>query len=444
MKLLLPILISMVCFAAKSQTTVLKFSFIDAKDLEPIVSTQLILADSGKFTNYFSNLEGFCYVQVPTSKSVAFTIEHSSYEALKSFPSKKYSGKVDDTLLISVKMNFIRVNEILDVIIRPEGFPDTVYSSKRLSVNDFEFFPNGDLLLLTYPKNVRKSTELIIFDGSQEKSKIPLLEKGKELIRDYKNAPCVVTDKNVYGIHALNGQIQIEKIDKEYFDYYIKPIVDTNTKNYFFSNYRDDIPAFDYFSFHFNDSAYKKIAKVQDDFMMELYRSEYKYVDVRTKLWAKEKQNETGIDKEIWVGMTAFVNSPYYKSLYAPLIEVRDTLCLFDHYRNLLFHYDSLGNKLDSIAIFHHLQAKITGYKKQIIKDPITEKLYVVYEKNGKTGLREVSIKTGELGAYIDLTYKYVEKVAVYGNFVYYIYRPFESLQKKYLYKEKLPSINKS
>lgn len=36
--------------------------------------------------------------------------------------------------------------------------------------------------------------------------------------------------------------------------------------------------------------------------MMELYRSEFKYVDVRTKLWAMDKEHETGIDKEIWVG----------------------------------------------------------------------------------------------------------------------------------------------
>ena len=40
--------------------------------------------------------------------------------------------------------------------------------------------------------------------------------------------------------------------------------------------------------------------------MMEFYRAEYKYVDVRTKLWAHQKQIETGIDKENGDGATVF------------------------------------------------------------------------------------------------------------------------------------------
>ena len=39
----------------------------------------------------------------------------------------------------------------------------------------------------------------------------------------------------------------------------------------------------------------------------------------------------------------------------------------------------------------------------------------------------------------LDLNLRYIDKIAIQDNFVYYIYRPFESTQKKFLYKERLP-----
>jgi hypothetical protein len=50
-----------------------------------------------------------------------------------------------------------------------------------------------------------------------------------------------------------------------------------------------------------------------------------------------------------------------------------------------------------------------------------------------------VDVKTGEISEKVKLHYKYVEKIRVHNNKVFYIYRPFESIQKRFLYKEKLP-----
>ena len=36
------------------------------------------------------------------------------------------------------------------------------------------------------------------------------------------------------------------------------------------------------------------------------------------------------------------------------------------------------------------------------------------------------------------ITYEYPEKLQVYGGYAYYIYRPFESLQKKSIYRERV------
>ena len=60
--------------------------------------------------------------------------------------------------------------------------------------------------------------------------------------------------------------------------------------------------------------------------MMELYTSEYKWMDVRTKLWAKNKEIETGIAAEVWVGANYFTQSLYYEEAYAPMFHRNDSI----------------------------------------------------------------------------------------------------------------------
>jgi hypothetical protein len=173
--------------------------------------------------------------------------------------------------------------------------------------------------------------------------------------------------------------------------------------------------------------------------MMELYRSEYKWVDVRTKLWAKEQEMKTGIDKEIWVGANYFTQSIYYKELYAPMFKKNDSIFVFDYYKDKLFTFNLKGEKVDSVAIFHHYEPKKTGWRRNLIQDKETGKIYAFFEKDGFCSLRLINTKTGLYDSNIVFEHKYIDKIAVSDGMAYYIYRPFESAQKKFLYETKLP-----
>ena len=173
--------------------------------------------------------------------------------------------------------------------------------------------------------------------------------------------------------------------------------------------------------------------------MMELYRSEYKWMDVRTKLWAKNKELETGIDAEIYIGANYFTQSIYYQEVYAPMFHRNDSILIFNYPKDVLLVYSIDGNLMDSIPLYHHYQAKETGWKRNLIQDRMTGSIYTTYEKDGYCYLGLVNIKTGEISEKVKLTFRYVDKIRVHNNYVYYVYRPFESIQKKFLYKEKLP-----
>jgi hypothetical protein len=437
MKSFLFFLLLLVVSSAHSQT-VLKIIAIDKMTHDAVQHARVSVSSGATALPFaYSGKSGFAYVAVPGNDSVHIVCEHTAYGTEEVFFAPRELNR--DTLSVKVYMRF--ATQLESVVVRPAGVPATVYQSDRVSVDDFEFLPDGRLLLLTYAKNKQRGTELYLYDGFEVQSKIELEnnDEGLELIKDYRGNPHVVTEKNVYGVTAEGKNVYVGALEKEYYMTYIAPIVDTTVNKYFFSNFNPLYPAFDYFTFDLIDSTYKKIAKVEDELMMELYRSEYKWVDVRTKLWAKDMENQTGIDAEIWVGATYFTQSIYYKELYAPLFERNDTAFLFDHYKNLLFRYNAQGDLLDSIPIFYHLQPKRTGWQKQLLQDQTTGEVYIVYEKAGLYSIQRFDLSKGEAKEMIPLHYKYPEHILVRGNSVYYTYRPFESAQKKYLYQENLP-----
>jgi hypothetical protein len=345
-----------------------------------------------------------------------------------------------DTVKIEIFLTPSGIQTIKEVIIKAPGIPDTVYGSDRLSVADFEIQKNGEIILLTYPKQLKKGGEIVLFDGGKELTNFPVLEDVPEkLLKDFRGNTHVVCENGIYTLIVKYNELNISTIDKEYFLKYIAPIVDTNRTKLFLNNFNPIYPAFDYFTFDKIDSTYRKLMHIEDDLMMELYKSEYKWMDVRTKLWAKNKEIETGIEAEVWVGANYFTQSIYYEEAYAPLFHRNDSLFVFDYSKDRIMIFSVLGNLIDTVPIYHHYNPRKIGWKKILIQDKVTGAIYALFELNGISYLGMIDVKTGNIGNKVRLNFKYVDKIRVHNNFVYYIYRPFESVQKKYLYREQLP-----
>lgn len=379
--------------------------------------------------SYFSTING----QLFSFKATHYKFNEIS--AKRKVPSKNSL----DTITYQFEMEFIRVQNQEEMIVAAPGVPTVYFKSNQLSVADFEVLSSGEMLLLTYPKRLNKGNELLVYDGRNIKRRFSVPDVAQELVLDYRRNPHVVCEKNVYGVLLNNNDITLSTIDKSYFMKYLAPILDTNKTKLYFSNFNKDYPAFDYFAYDQIDSSYTKILEIKDDLMMELYRSEYKWVDVRTKLWAKNLELQTGIDAEIYVGANYFTQSPYYKELYAPLFHRNDTLFVFDYYKDKLRTYNDLGEPIDSVSIYHHYDKRKTGWESELIQDSKTGEIYALFDRAGYSYLGWIDTKTGEIKEQVKLEYRFVEKIAVHNNFVYYIYRPFESPQKKFLYMERLP-----
>lgn len=424
-----------------AQTQVLRVTCLDKRTGDLISNAGVSMSqnprgDSIVYQKTINGVTDYQLNKIDLGTTLYFDFRHAIYQTTNiefHFKERK------DTIRLEVLLIPMRIQTSKEVIVKSVGVPDTVFGSKRLNVGDFEVQANGDLILLAYPRQLQKGSELLLYDGTVTKSSVLLDDAAIELKRDFRGNAHVICKEHVYGVYSDGDQIEIGQIPKDYYFKYIEPIVDTNTSKIFFSDFSKIYPAFDYYVYDQLDSSYKSIVNIKDDLMMELYRSEYKWMDVRTKLWAKNKELETGIDAEIYIGANYFTQSIYYQEVYAPMFHRNDSIFIFNYPKDVLLIYSIDGNLKDSIPMYHHYHAKETGWKRNVIQDRVTGSIYTTYEKDGYCYLGLVNVKTGEISEKVKLSFRYVDKIRVHNNYVYYIYRPFESIQKKFLYKEKLP-----
>jgi len=419
-------------------STVVEIKLIEKQYGDAIQNVEVNLKIDSVQDKFYSNRLGIIYFLAINAADFQLNCSHFKFNTIE-IKRKIPAKNIKDTISYIFEMEYIRTQNQTEVVITAPGIPLVYFNSNRLSVADFEMLPNGEMLLLTYPKRLNKGNELLVWDGKNIKRTFEVPDVAEELVRDYRGNPHVVCEKNVFGVHVDSKEIVLSNLEKDYFLKYLAPILDTNKTKMYFSNFNKDYPAFEYYTYDQEDSSYTKILQIKDDLMMELYRSEFKWVDVRTKLWAKNLELQTGIDAEIYVGANYFTQSPYYKELYAPLFHRKDTLFVFDYYKDKLKVYNDLGEPLDSVGIYHHYDKRKTGWKSELLQDDVTGEIYALFDRAGYTYLGWIDTKTGEITEQVKLEYRFVEKVAISNNFIYYIYRPFESPQKKYLYKERLP-----
>jgi len=321
--------------------------------------------------------------------------------------------------------------------------PEIVFSSEEYSVQDFQIDAKGQLFLLIYDQRMEKGSQLAILENGELKFRLSVAPGHHLLERDYLGRVFLVGNQEVYLV-SLKDRLVLTPMNKTDYEYHIAPIIDTFQRKLYFSNFNDWYPAVDFFEIDVseNDTIYTKLHHVEDHVMMEHFLAEYKWADVRTQLWAWDRERETGINREIWVGLSSFTQTIYFEPIYANFFLVGDQFYVSDHYDDLLFLGDIESGKIsDSIPITYHLKKGKFKWKRATLQDELTKKVYCRYDYVGRTQLSELNLDTGKTSLPFELYYRYVEKIMVYDNDVYYIYRPFESAQKKYLYKERVEDL---
>jgi len=319
---------------------------------------------------------------------------------------------------------------------------DTVFGSPQYSVEDYSFLPNNRLLLLAYEKTLNKQAQILLTDIVQDTidtlSTYTVPGNALYLYTDYASLNYVICKEKVYRINIRGDEIHLLQIPNEDFYGFHQRVIDTIGEKYYYSNYNELYPAVKFYVTERNDTTHTELYEVKDDFMMELYRAQYKYVSGRDKLWAYRKEQATGIDKEIWIGASSFTQDILYKPVYAPLFIINDTVLVFDQYKNKILKFDEYNDSAGVYFMNYHQAPKGEKWEQPIIEDKSEELVYAIYNGGGYTYVRQLKYRSGVTGKTTKLKFRFIENIKIDKGYVYYIYRPFESSQKRFLYKEEL------
>jgi len=174
MKTILLLFLLTIAVSVQSQT-VLKVIAIDKMTKDPVQHATVFVSEGNALArSVYSNKEGTACFTISGKDSVEITCNHTAYGSEKRVLFPRELNR--DTVKVTVYMRFEKTTSLEGITIRPKGVPVAIYKSERLSVDDFEFLPDGRMLLLTYAKNKKKGTELFLYDAieMQVQSGIPL------------------------------------------------------------------------------------------------------------------------------------------------------------------------------------------------------------------------------------------------------------------------------
>lgn len=407
---------------------------VSATDSTPIEGIVVSCKDPARWSTTNANGKYALFV----SRKAGLTIEyrHPSFESRKvTITSLMLKANPGDTIRIDIRM-VPKAIELTGVTIG--SGPDTVFGNWKFFVEDYMFAEQGRMVLLTFEKSLKQSKVLLVDQDQKILSSFDVPVEAKELYRDYQGNINVMCVDSAFRVKIFPpAQIMLLALPYKDFCDRMLPCVDTCGGQILFSNYVQQYPAFSYFAYNPADTTIRKLRYVVDGNLLDSYNWEFDFLKPKDRLYARKMELYTGIDKRVIAAtMTGFPSSIYYTPLYAPMFVKNDTVCVFDHYADTLFLYDRNMRLIGANKISYHHPKSWKEWDRQIHQDEVTGELYARFEKGGFYTLKKIDIATGKVSGEYKVENPWVKHIRIRNGDVYYIYRPKDSIQTKYLYRE--------
>lgn len=386
-----------------------------------------------------SDVNGSIYLTKVKSEEVSLT--HVSFEL--------FTLNFTDSYTYNVILKKKRTN-LPEVSISIKKLPEIVFKNERYHASDFIFFKEGVLLLTHERKQLFKSDGLdnleilrdcriVMLDTNLlEQATSKLIHDGIKLHKDEYDQCFIQTLDSGFFITENNGEIELVEIIGEInFEMPVPLSLNEKGDMKLVNNYDSTFPAFEYYLI--KEDSLQLICSVEDETLLHTFRAQYRNLIPREKLKAFRMELKTGIDKEIISGyMTGFHNSILFEPPYAPSFLVNDSIIIFNLIEEKMMVYNKEGALQRELKTNINPPRQKSKFQNRIIQDERTDELYAQY-LSGRAGvLRRIDLNSGGLSSSYKLTYEYPDKIEVYADEVYYLYRPFSTPQKTYMYKESI------
>lgn len=402
------------------------------------ISNVQILSEQGAFLGK-SAKDGTFNLELKTPQKITFT--HIEFEPYELTVNNSTTGLVIILETKEVKLPEVSVTAAL---------PEVVYADESYHVADYQFAENG-IYVLTYSKGkmLRKEAEaghtilaecqiILLDDDLKVKAKSVFFKNGVSLHLDSYDQLFLKCTDQVFFVYEEHEELFATEMDKEDFTQAVEPLVLGEEELKIYHNFDETFPEFSYY-IQLGEEELETFYTITDSVLMHTFRAQYRNLGPRDKLNAYRTELKTGIDKEIISGyMAGFHHSILFSPPYAPIFRTDSGFLIVDVTNSSLEYFAENGALQRTKPFILHEKPRQTGWKNLITQDQENHEIYLVFEKHGIARLELMENGTLNSEHTINLFYKYPKNIKVKDGYVYYLYRPFESSQKHYLYKEKV------
>ncbi len=424
------------------------FGFIQAQNNTVLITGKIIEQTSGKpienaaikvsNTSYgaVTDTKGEFILSLPKKTIYKLIISHISYQSF----IKEVKNVNSDTLGVIISLQQ-RSNLLDSVLVYATHKPETLVGKPNYSIFDFDFYEDKLIVLAAERSLTNAKIQLSNYEGKIISSYNLPKEAGeaKYFFHDYEGYTDVICENAVFRLDVLGDQLLPLLFKPDDFKKFVEPIEDTANTFIYTRAYWDKYPLFNYHYLKNNDTIDRLLRTITNADLLKLYNLEFYYLTPKQQVEARQMAAYYKVDKHIIAAlMSGFTQSLFYEPLYAPIFILKDTLCIFDHHSDRLYHYNKQNKIIDSVNISYHHPKNWREWKRQLFVDEVTNNVYAFFSKDGRHYLKQIDFQTGKEIKTYSLKHHSAEKIKIKDGYVYYVYRPFDSTQERFLYREKI------
>ena len=376
---------------------------------------------------YYSDSHGPFQI-IASKKNAILTFTHLSYQTQQFYLANHFINKSNDSMVIKIQL--IPKSKLLESVIISSEKVESVYTKQHASLLSYALLKDDILLLL------------------KEKSRYKIrrvTKKGKVVNEAHLNFKPYSIEKDCMGnLHIIAKDscyellstlnLSLTPYPSQDYDSYLSPCVASIATNYYFQSFDDYNKKVIYFMTNQQTQATKVIQEIGDQTAINVAQEYQLRIATSTAPQSIHATTETIENSRKLLQDIFWYKTNLTKPAYHPLIQIQDSVYIFDHTKKECSVYNFAGYR---IRTFDFNYSDLEGWTHTLITDSDSKKIYATTIINGMVTLHQVNKLSGN----IDQSFKLLEhsfptQIKVKSGFVYYFYDNSSGFKK--LYRQRL------
>ena len=385
------VLITLFVYPQQNDLFVIHGKVVDSITNEPIANVSIEVIGQSK-NNIISSEKGLFLIK-SNSLTPKASFSHISYNTQKSFIKKN-----NIIIKLSPKTNMLKSAEV------KVNKPKKLLTNIPYQITDYEF-NDSNIVFIAHKDKLTKKAYLCELNQNGDtiySSKIP---KSEGLFVDYKGDNFLITNSEAWKLPEDIFYLDVNNfITIDDFSLYVKPIILEKNNNLFYKKYYYNNQLLQYYYYYKYSKEFKEFVEIVDWQKLSMLKD-------RSRIIANSD------DPEI---QQRFEDMAFYKPVYAPILTINDTLCIFNFTDSYIEFYSDSLTLVKKIPVNFHKEKHL---KQQILKDEVTEKIYTLFVVNGISILKEIDICTGSTISSIKVPeLPFIQDIKINNNSIYFLY----------------------